>query len=68
VLSTANYILISNKSWILCIHLALVRVISDYIVLIVATNHPDKDQTMTCLLHCIFSFVLGDRFVTEYTR
>ena len=35
---------------ILFIHLALVGVISDYIVLVVATYHPDKDQTMTFLL------------------
>ena len=31
-------------------------------LLVVATYHPDKDQTMTCLLHGIFSFVFGDRF------
>ena len=42
-------------------HLALVGVISDYIVLVVATYHPDKDQTMTCTLY--ISFELGDRFV-----
>jgi hypothetical protein len=76
VLSTANYILISNESWlvsqdlaqILCIHLVLVVVISNYIVLVLAIYHLDKDQTMTCLLHCIFSFVLGDRFVTLHFK
>ena len=56
--------LASQSGQILCIHLALVGVISDYIVLVVATYHSDKDQIMTCLLHCIFSFVLGDHFVT----
>ena len=60
VLSTANYMLISNESWlvsqdlaqILCIHLALVGVISGYIVLVV-TTYPDNDLSISlCIFLC----------------